>query len=98
MWDKWSPRSLLPETRSRGVRVSPLLLYKCPDMPEIQVVPRKTYFFALRVMLSGRFVLEVRNMVCPFCKNPMEKGLLQIRQNTGMGEKETLFLTDSQTG
>ncbi len=28
-------------------------------------------------MVQGVFLLEVTNMLCPFCDQPMEKGLLQ---------------------
>ena len=48
-----SPRSLLPETVSREVRVSPLQLMECPEGNSGGTA--ENVFFALRVFLSGRF-------------------------------------------
>lgn len=51
-----SPRSLLPETVSREVRVSPLQLMECPEGNSGGTA--ENVFFALRVLLSGRFFMK----------------------------------------
>ncbi len=62
----------------RERRVSPLQLPKCPDYLGNPGGTAETVFFALRGNSRGVFCLqEVITMLCPFCGEEMEKGLLQ---------------------